>query len=113
MPIMAFLCHFYGWSFQDCLKLPIKAFFAFYKQAVVMEARQYREHLAIGAVPIMNLEYFAYLRDKYEAIINPQVKELPKSRGLGPVLKAGSPEAKVAIMSVFARMKRDLGHGKR
>jgi hypothetical protein len=108
--MVAFLCHFYGWSVPDCLKLPIRTFFALHKQAIQMEARQYRELLDIQAVSIMKIEYYNFMRERYMGIIFPEKRELPPAAP-GPVLDAASAEAKVVIMDVFASLKRNLGYG--
>lgn len=94
------------------MTLNVRTFFALYNEGVRMETRQYRELLRISAVPMMKLEYYNYHMDRYQAMIDPKVKELPPP-ARGPVIDAGSKEAKVLIMNVFASLKRNLGYGGR
>lgn len=77
-----------------------------------MEARQYKELLRIQAVSIMNLEWYEKMRERYDSIIYPELAQLPP-RPPGPVIDAGSEEARALLKSTFNAMKRGLGYGVR
>lgn len=76
-----------------------------------MEAKQFREHLAQSAVPIMNLEYYDRLDSKYRRMIDPSPPKLPPLPS-GPVLQSGSEEAKMVLRQTFSQIKRKLGYGR-
>jgi len=90
--------------------MPTHTTFALYKEANRQETLMLREKLDQAVVPIMKFDYYKYKREQYSALIDPKIKNLPPSAP-GPALDAGSKEAKVAVMSVFAAMKRNLGYG--
>jgi hypothetical protein len=75
--MFALLGSMFGYSFQDCLNLPVRAFFKLYEQARIMEARQYKELLLIERTNQTKEEFFQYMHDRYMAIIYPEASELP------------------------------------
>jgi hypothetical protein len=114
MPIISYCCHFYGWQLEECLKLPLKSIFAFHREGKKLEAIHYRELLRIQAVSIMNLEYYDWIKEIYNGIIDPKSKELPQRPD--PLPREGmdlaSPDTKNKIIDFFARGKRGLGYGR-
>lgn len=105
IPIFGFLGHFYGYSYEDCLKLPIQAFFRFYEEGLKMEARYFRELLDISVSPKMKLEYYEFLRHRYNMIENPNPPKIPEPPTLPP-LPSGSDERKYAVLSIFTKLRR-------
>lgn len=93
------------------MALPIRLFFALYKQGIKMEARQYRELLRIARAPSHTLEYFNALNDMYETIIDPSKRELPP-KPPGPCLQMGTLEARHILQSVMTNVKRNMGYGR-
>lgn len=77
-----------------------------------MEARQHSEQADLHLIPMMKLEYYLNLKDRYRRMITTEVPKLPEKPG-GPVLDSGSQDAKIALFSVARQMKRSLGYGER
>lgn len=96
-------------SYPEVLDLPIRIFFALFREGVKIEARQYREQLRIAKCPSMNLTYYNYLEQMYEAIIDPNVKNLPE-KPAGPCLQMGTLEARHVLQDVMRTMKRNMGY---
>jgi len=92
------------------LQLPIRLFFALYREGIKREARQYRENLRIAKCPSMNLDYYNALNDMYELIIDSTKKQLPP-KPPGPCLQMGTLEARHILQSVMTNVKRNMGYG--
>jgi hypothetical protein len=90
--------------------MPIRAFFAFYRQAIKMEAAQHRERLDISMSSVMKLDYYKMLRARYNSLILQKEKELPPKPPemyLDPATETG----KTVIMDIFKALKRSAGYG--
>jgi hypothetical protein len=117
--------HWYGLSYQDILKLPIRTTFVFYYEGLRMEAGSYRELLDISAVPMQPLKYYEFLRAKYNAVIEPKIKELPSTPSLpkhsdtfndtdiltNQNVGLSGEEMKDHLFSIFYNLKRSQGYG--
>jgi hypothetical protein len=111
MPIVAFLCSFYGGMPENWLSMPVKTFFAMYREGVKMEARRFSELADISLVADnMQISYYMQLKERYDRIINPEKKQLPPEAP-GPALDAGGEDGKMLMMSVARGLKKRLGYG--
>src|SRR5271166_2936676 len=98
--MIAFLCRFYGWTFDDCLALPMKVFNLMYAEANRIEATQYRELLDISMAPSMKIEYYKELRSRYNGMIFKGAKQLPPTPP-SMVLNSSSPDRKDIVLGLF------------
>ncbi len=105
---MAFLSNFYGGTPDYWLDQPVQAFFAFYREAVKIEARQYSEFADVALIPQMQISYYTKMKERYRRMIDPKAADLPP-RPSGPVLEAGSPEAMAAMRNVGKAVKHAMG----
>jgi len=105
-------CQFYGGMPNVWLDLPVKTFFAMYREAIKMEARQFSELADIALVANMKLEYYLELKHRYRHIISPEAPRLPEKPG-GPVFDSGSMDARSAMFRVGQKMKHYMGYGER
>lgn len=104
------MSRFYSLSFEEIKALPIRTFFALYKEGIRIQASEYRETLRILAVNgIASEQYFNHMNDTYTGIIDPKSKDLPP-KPPGPALDLDSNEAKNVLMNLFAKMKHDMGY---
>ena len=110
MPIVAFCCHVYGWTSKECLDLPLKSLFAFYREGAKIQAREYKELLSIQAVSVLKNEYFHLMMDRYNAILFPDSKKLPPKPS-GAVVEAGTPESHELMRGLAISMRKSLGYG--
>lgn len=106
--MVGMLCHFYGWTVTECLDLPVRTFFAMHKQAVQMEIRQYAELADIALIPHQQTDYYFKLKEKYQAMLTPGASRLP-DRPPGPVIEAGSADARTMLEGVVMRKKQFMG----
>lgn len=104
------MCHFYGWTLNECLDLPIKAFNQLYKEACKIDALEHRELLDIAAVPSYSIEYYKELRAKYNRMIFPGPKKLPE-KPAAMYLPSSSPDRKDIVLGLFRAVKRGMGYG--
>lgn len=75
-----------------------------------MEAAQYREKLDIAAVPMMRIEYYKYLRSRYNQLISQKEPTLPE-RPPEMLIQADSKEARDLLMGAMRSLKRSFGYG--
>jgi len=109
--MIAFLGHWYGYNFQDCLKLPIRLFFKLYEEARIMEARQYKELLLIERINNCSDSFFKYMHDRYLGIIYKEASELPPKPIDPPqVMDAGDTSVKNMLTSYAQKLKRAQGY---
>lgn len=77
-----------------------------------METRHYREMLDIQIANSLDLKYYRHVRERYNAIIEPESIKLPEKPS--DPREAISPEgAQVFMMSLARSMRRNLGYGGR
>ncbi len=75
-----------------------------------MEAAQYRESLDISMASAMKIDYYKFLRARYNALIIQKEKQLPPKPPemyLDPATENG----KNVIMDIFRSLKRSSGYG--
>lgn len=108
--MVAFLCRFYGWTFDDCLTLPIKVFTLLYAEANRLEAIQYREFLDISVTSSQPLDYYKSLRHRYNGMIFKGPKQLPPVPP-SMILSSSSPDRKDIVLGLFRAAKRGMGYG--
>lgn len=90
--------------------MPLRAFFSFYKEAVKIDAAQYRENLDIAMAPQMQFVYYKKLRAHYNQVITQNAPRLPETPPTG-YIDAGSDDARDVIFGVFRALKRSHGYG--
>lgn len=93
------------------MTLPIRTFFALYKEGNKLQAKEYREQLRIALSPKMDLKYFDLMSDFYSKIMDQTEFKVPE-KPPRPGLDLASPEAKNAIIDMTSRIKRGLGYGR-
>lgn len=96
------------------MDLPIRLFFALYKQGQKEEALKkaihYRELVYISRTPASKVEYAELLEDRYNAIIDPQSLEVPQAQS-NPAIDLADIEAKNILQDIMRNVKRGMGYG--
>jgi hypothetical protein len=110
--MIAFLCHFYGGMPASWLEIPVRTFFAMFREGVRMEARHYSELADISLIADnMNITYYESVKKRYQRIIDPESMKHP-DKPPGFTLDAGGEDAKKLMKSVGLKMRRNLGYGR-
>jgi hypothetical protein len=110
MPIVAFLCHFYGGVPRQWLKLPVRQFFAMYREGVRIEARQYSELADVVLIADnMQISYYESVKKRYARLIDPEKPALPEKPSV--VIEAGSADAEALFRGVGRGLRSNFGYG--
>lgn len=88
------------------MKMRARTFFAFYREAERLQAKEYREQLRIARTPSMVEKYYEYLDRYYSGLIEPDKKipdlpPAPPRPGMDPT----TTETKNALIHMFSRAR--------
>lgn len=104
--------NFYGGLPGAWLGVPIRTFFAMYREGKALEAVQLSQLADLHLISNnMNLSYYFSMKEHYRSIFDPGATLLPP-RPSGPVIESGSQEGMDLMRSVVLGVKRSFGYGR-